>query len=54
MKSALIFCALLLAGCGPSCADRGGRLVVSHYAPVYQPALKMIQFFPQYRCEVPE
>lgn len=39
-----------LTACGPSCEDQGGELKFSHFMYVYQPALKMAQPIPQYRC----
>jgi hypothetical protein len=50
----VIFC-LALFGCntGPSCEESGGKLEFSHFIIIYQPALKMNQIYPQYKCVMP-
>lgn len=46
---------LIMAGCDRkhSCEERGGKLVFSHFIFIYQPALKMNQLYPQYKCKFP-
>lgn len=46
-------CLLVLAGCGPSCEDQGGRREFSHHRFIYQPAFKQNVLVPQYRCRLP-
>lgn len=50
MKVALIVIAALVAGCGPSCAERGGQLVLSHFNPVFTG--KAMTLMPVYRCRL--
>ena len=52
----LIVLGVVLIGCdmGPSCEERGGKLKYTTTILIYQPSLKMMQQFPQYKCVMPE
>jgi len=61
MRLALVvLCALLAAGCGPSCEDLGGKQEfvenVVYFIPIYtgQTTIILPQTMPVYRCVMPE
>lgn len=41
--------AVALTGCGPSCSERGGRLVFTYFLSVFTG--KTTTLVPQYKCE---
>lgn len=58
MKRLILLIALAIAasGCGPSCEERGGELVFSHFYTTYIFVGKMMvpQTHSHYKCVLPE
>lgn len=58
MKRLILLAALAIvaSGCGPTCEERGGELVFSHYYTVYHyvGAVPIPQRRARYKCVLPE
>ena len=53
-KLLAVFLVLILTGCGPSCEEKGGKMVQGEYVYIPQTVgrITILQMYPNYTCVI--